>query len=118
MAEESWDGKVLLYSIREGQGPLFLLNLSGGAERQIEDCVLSRALASGPGAFYYVGCSPTLDAPLYRLDTSSGKRTLLGRIQKGPGFVMGLAVSPDARTILYGREMATGSDLMMVENFR
>jgi hypothetical protein len=57
-------------------------------------------------------------SPLYRLDPASGRRELVGMLDKGPGVVMGLAVSPDARTILYGREMATGSDLMMIENFR
>jgi hypothetical protein len=39
-------------------------------------------------------------------------------LEKGPGVVMGLAVSPDGRTILYGREMDAGSDLMVIENFR
>jgi hypothetical protein len=53
MAEESWDGKSLLYSRQEGRGPLFLLDLTGGGERQVEECVLSRALGSGPGVFYY-----------------------------------------------------------------
>jgi hypothetical protein len=107
-----------LYSTVEGMGPLTSLSVEQGEERQLEDCVLSRALASGPGAFYYVGCSAGLEAPLYRLDTASGKRELLGMLDKGSGFVMGLAVSPDARTILYGREMTAGSDLMMIEDFR
>ena len=118
MAVLSADGRTLLYSTVEGMGPLFSLSLEQGEERQLEDCVLSRALASGPGAFYYVGCSAGLQAPLYRLDTASGKRELLGMLDKGPGFVMGLAVSPDARTILYGRESPAGADLMLVENFR
>jgi Tol biopolymer transport system component len=118
VAVESLDGRTLLYTQREGHGPLFGLSLATRVERQVEDCVQSRALASGPGAFYYVGCSAGLEAPLYRLDTASGRRELVGTLEKGPGVVMGLAVSPDARTILYGREMDAGSDLMMIENFR
>jgi len=114
----SENAKALLYTTLEGMGPLFLLSLEQGTERKLEECVLSRALASQQGSFYFVGCSTGLEAPLYRLDTASGRRELLGMLDKGPGFVMGLAVSPDARTILYGREMATGSDLMMIENFR
>jgi hypothetical protein len=30
---------------------------------------------------------------------------------------MGLAVSPDEKTILFGRSVAEGSDLMMIEDF-
>jgi hypothetical protein len=118
MAEESWDGRELLYSKREGGGPLFLLSLDGGAERQIEDCAVPRSLGSSPAAFYYVGCSAGLEAPLYRRDLATGRRVLLGMLEKGPGMVMGLTVSPDAKTILYGREILAGSDLLLIENFR
>ena len=118
LAEESWDGKWLLHSTSEGRGPLFLLSLDGGKDRQIEDCALSRALASSPGAFYYIGCPSGLEDPLYRYDPASGRRERLGTIEKGSGAVMGLAVSRDTQTILHGRDMPAGSDLMMVENFR
>jgi len=33
-------------------------------------------------------------------------------------FVAGLSVSPDGRTILYGRSSWGTADLMMIENFR
>jgi hypothetical protein len=31
---------------------------------------------------------------------------------------MGLAVSPDGKTILFARTLATGADLMLIEDFR
>jgi Tol biopolymer transport system component len=115
MAEVSWDAKQFLYSQKEGVGPLFLLNLESGQERQLEECAYSRNLASSPGAFYYVGCADGPEKPLYRWDTASGRRARLGTLTN---VNLGLAVSPDAKTILYARENAAGADLMMVESFR
>jgi Tol biopolymer transport system component len=115
MAELSWDGGALLYSEREGLGPLFLLNLADGREEKLEECAYSRSLASSPGALYYVGCADGPDKPLYRLDTASGKREPLGALTN-PN--LGLTVSPDGKTILYARENLAGSDLMMIEHFR
>ena len=37
---------------------------------------------------------------------------------KAPGCCMGLAVSPDGKTVLFARTVAIGADLMLVENFK
>ena len=79
--------------------------------------MFSRALASTARALYYVGCTDDREAPVYRLETSTGQRRLVGKIDR-EGAIMGLAVSADERTILYGREIPWNSDLMMIEGFR
>ena len=117
MVEESPDGKAIFYTAREGRGPLYRLSLDTRAAGQVEECVFSRAMASTARAFYYVGCTDDRQAPVYRLDVRTGQRHLLGTIDR-EGAIMGLAVSADERTILYGREIPWNSDLMMIEGFR
>jgi hypothetical protein len=56
---------------------------------------------------------------LHKRDLTTGRDDLLGTIEKGLRDVfLGLAVSPDGKTILYARFVAAGSDLMMLEGFR
>jgi Tol biopolymer transport system component len=117
MVEESPDGRAIFYTTREGQGPLYRLALDTRIETKVEDCVFSRALASTARALYYVGCTGDREAPVHRLETSTGQHHLVGKIDR-EGAIMGLAVSADERTILYGREIPWNSDLMMIEGFR
>jgi Tol biopolymer transport system component len=114
MAEVSRDGKSLLYG-REGRGPLFLMSLVDGSDRQVEECGRARNLASSASAFYYVGCADGPELSLNRFDPASGQRERLGGISN---VNLGLTVSPDGKTILYARENAAGADLMMVDGFR
>jgi Tol biopolymer transport system component len=118
LARESPDGRSLFYTQRDPSSPLFRLELPDGPVRQVVDCVQSRSLADGPDAMYYLGCVPSgADSPLYRLDPRSGRSQLLGTLAAVDGNV-GLAVSPDATTILFVTSINRGSDLMLIENFR
>ena len=114
-AELTWDGRALLYSLREGSGPLSLLDLESGREQRLTECGLSRSLAASPGALYYVECAEGARFSLVRYDTASGRRQRLGTLTN---VNMGLTVSPDGQTIIYSRENLGGADLMMIENFR
>jgi Tol biopolymer transport system component len=114
-AEQSWDGKALLYSRQEGDGPLFLLDLESGHEQKLAECGHARSLASSPGALYYFGCPDGDASALVRFDTASGRHERLGTVTN---VNMGLTVSPDGKTIIYSREILGGADLMMVEDFR
>ena len=111
----SADGTTLFYSKTERTSPLFAFTL-GGAERQLVDCVAPRALALHAGALYYLGCGVDR-MPLHRRDLASGRTETLGTI-KATGCCMGLAVSPDGKTVLFGRTLTTGADLMLFEDFR
>jgi Tol biopolymer transport system component/DNA-binding winged helix-turn-helix (wHTH) protein len=109
------DGTTLFYSKTERSSPLFALTL-GGAERQLVDCVASRALATAAGALYYFGCGVDR-MPLRRRDLATGRTETLGSV-KAAGCCFGLAVSPDGRTVLFARTVTTGADLMLIEDFK
>ena len=117
LARESPDGKSLFYTQRDPTSPLFRLELPDGPARQVVDCVHSRSLADAPDGIYFVGCAPEgAEAPLYRLDPKSGRTRLLGRLPASVNW--GIAVSPDAKTILFVKTVDRGADLMLIENFR
>ena len=113
-AHESPDGRAVFFVRRDDDSPLFSQPLSGGPERQVVDCVVSRSLAVGPDGMYYVGCPPGVrEAPLYRLETASGVSRLLGTMAIGGGFVPGMAVSPDGKRVLsqgHGRRRRLDDD--------
>jgi serine/threonine protein kinase len=118
---ESWDGTTLLFTKTEGTSPLYAMPASGGDEKRLLDCVMSRALAvTAPNQLFYLGCTEgAAPVVLHKRDLSTGRDEILGTIEKGPRNVfLGLAVSPDGNTILYARFSGDGSDLMMLENFR
>jgi len=118
---ESWDGTRLLFTKTEQMSALYSMPAAGGDEQRVIDCVMSRALAvTKPNNLYYLGCSPGASpVMLHKRDLTTGLDMVLGTIEKGPGNVfLGLAVSPDEKTILFARFVAGGSDIMMLENFR
>jgi serine/threonine protein kinase/WD40 repeat protein len=119
-AIESVDGRTLFLKRGDGDSPLVALTIAGGAERAVAACVLA-----WPGMFdvvasgvYYPDCRAG-DPVLHRLDPASGRDEVLGTLEKWERFSTGtVAVSPDGRTILYPKAVRTGSDLMLIENFR
>lgn len=46
---------------------------------------------------------------------ATARDRFLGRLEN---WARGITVSPDGKTILYSKEMAAGSDLVLIENFR
>jgi Tol biopolymer transport system component len=115
----SWDDKTLVFTTTEVTSALFKMPVAGGDEEQIVDCVASRALAvAPPNDLYYVGCSnDSPSAPVHRRNLTTGRDEVIWTIPASPKM-LGLAVSPDGKTILYAPFLARGSDLMMLENFR
>ena len=113
---ESADDTMLFFTKTEGTSPLFSLTLRGGHEQQIEDCVMSRAIATRASSVYFIGCAPGQPSvPLYERDIVTGKRRVLGTLEQGTNYVFfGLAVSPDGKTILFGlylqRRLGPGHD--------
>ena len=118
-AHESPDGRSVFFVRRDDSSPLFSQPVAGGPEHQVVDCVVSRSLAAGPDGVYYLGCPPDVrEAPLYRLETGSGVSRRLGVVGIGGGFVPGLSVSPDGKRVLFSKQVADVTDLMMIEGFR
>jgi hypothetical protein len=68
----------------------------------------------GPSGIYYGACS---DVSLFLQDPATGREQFLGKLE-GRSGARNFAVSPDARSFLYSRQVGGGDDLMMIENFR
>jgi hypothetical protein len=136
VAFESRDGH--LYYTQTYSGPSSLWRLptdgSGRAERVLEG-VGSRSfqVIDGAGIYYierpytYAGAPMGLEggtgllrsderSRLRFFDIAEGKSRSLADIEGS--LAMGLAVSPDGRTVLWTRIDSVASDLMMVENFK
>ena len=105
------------YVVTGSDSPLFAKPLGGGAERQVLDCVREAAFVVMPDGIYYIGRGG--DDRQYALQFfqfSTGTSRLLTKIQGTPGI--GLTVSPDRKTFLFATSVTSGSDLMLIENFR
>ena len=129
LGQESADGTMLLYISKPASVDLMRARvlaqpLAGGAPRPIIACVAGTAFSVAQAGIYYVPCSgnvvPDPDPPVRVLDPATGKDRDVGRLEKFQyeSLPSGFAVSPDGRTILYGRLIRNESDLMMIENVR
>lgn len=117
-ALESRDGKTLLFRKEATlRSPLLALNLEDGTERTAVECVYGLAWGFGiaKDGVYYAGCEPGSSA-LHRLDLASGRDEILGRLDQY--WPTGFAVSPDGQSVLYGKRVGEGSNIMLIDNFR
>ncbi len=87
-------------------------------------CVHSWGFATSRSGVYYVACDSDSEPSLHRLDPTTRRDQVLGRLKD---FLNYLVVSPDEKTILFGRltnpsirhgRLGWSADLMMIENFR
>jgi serine/threonine protein kinase/Tol biopolymer transport system component len=114
---ETFDGKGLLFQPKGADSSLMAMPLTGGAAKQLVACVRRSAFGVGPLGVYYVPCDPSPNPPVRVMNLETGNDLRLGTLE-GLYPPMGLAVSPDGRTILYPRITNQNTDLMLIENFR
>jgi hypothetical protein len=67
---------------------------------------------------YYVACDSGSNPSVHVLDLQTGRDQRLGALEGLTLRPLGLAVSPDGKTIVYPRDVQTNADLMLIENFR
>jgi Tol biopolymer transport system component/predicted Ser/Thr protein kinase len=117
LAFESCDGGMLYYTIPDGS--LFTRPVGGGPEQKLIDFARLGFAVVENGIYY---CGPRGEdhkVSLFFYDLSSGSSRLLTRFPHAGGWPMrGLTVSPDRKTLLFTASLRSGSDLMMIENFR
>jgi serine/threonine protein kinase/WD40 repeat protein len=135
VAFESFDRRHVYYTQTSGgTSALWRIPTSGGDPERVLDGVSDRAFELLQGGIYYIerlgggaqdwgyfrrGNDPpgTDDrAQLRFFDFASSKSSVLAEL--GQHVRIGLAASPDGRTIIFSRLDNPTSDLMMVENFR
>jgi dipeptidyl aminopeptidase/acylaminoacyl peptidase len=123
VGHEAADEKTLLYQPALRISPVMAQPLAGGAPGTLIPCAINTALAVADRGVYYVPCSASLAPGLTSIrlmDPGTGKDREVAQLdQYHVGSLRaGFAVSPDGKSILYGRIVSSGSDLMMIENFR
>jgi Tol biopolymer transport system component/DNA-binding winged helix-turn-helix (wHTH) protein len=116
-ADLSADGKTLFYTKVRSGGPLIARPLIGGPERKIIDSVGRpvQFVAFQDGIYYY-GQLKDGQIPLLFHEFSTGVSRSITLIE--PFLANGLSVSPDRQSILVSRSASSGSDLVLIENFR
>jgi hypothetical protein len=85
--------------------------------------VIGTAVAVSQAGIYYVPCPDAAgdpDPPVRVMNPAVGTDREVGRLERYQynNLPSGFAVSPDGGTILYSREVSSGADLMMIENYR
>ena len=122
---ESPDGKFVYFIQREAvtmgrAAPLWKVPTGGGEKSLVLERVWARNYALTLRGVYFIEPPPEPGGPFafQFLDSASGDIETLAMLPPGvtPGHT--LTVSPDEQTIVYTYTAASGTDLMLVENFR
>jgi hypothetical protein len=118
-AFESADGKFV-YWVKPDVPGVWRVQVEGGHETQFHDVPMESLWAlTGEGiCFFDMG---NRAGPVLKFFSFSNRVTLFRQLPKETkvdGSSTALSVSPDGRRILYTQIDQSGSDLMLVENFR
>ena len=115
---ESPDGKTLYYYVTQS---LMAMPLTGsGPATVVLDTLTSQTYQVGSDGVYYIERSIRMDSKgqheVRFRDFRTGQDRVVGSFS---GFInQHLSVSPDRKTILFSHSPQSGSDLMLIENFR
>jgi Tol biopolymer transport system component/DNA-binding winged helix-turn-helix (wHTH) protein len=122
-AFESWDGQTLYFTRTNAHkdGPVFAKSLVGGPERRVVESVYLWDFVPVDNGLYYIVRPDPQRHPdgfeLRLLDFVTGQNAVFNRFESLD--MNGLTVSPDRQTVVSsGLKVLSGSDLMLIENFR
>jgi eukaryotic-like serine/threonine-protein kinase len=113
---ESLDGKFVYFSKDLDATSLWRVPVEGGEETKIVESAIGRAFAVARKGIYFVAPNPDGSSAVQFYSVGTGKRSTIALIHRPVGF--GLSLTPDERYVLYTEADQSGSDLMLVENFR
>jgi hypothetical protein len=107
----------MLLGKNDFSGSLWKTPVSGGEERQVLPSVAYHAFSVVNQGIYFIP-EPGSDGKysIQFLSFATGKVKTIAPMTRPP--VEGLSVSPDGRFLLFSQGDESGSDLMLVENFR
>ena len=116
---ESGDGRFLYYARSEAPATsIWRVPVDGGEEQPIvEELTYSlNFVVADPGLYFLsVGSAPLTTAIEFYDDVRKTRTTLL---RVGKRHSVGMALSPDKRWLLYSVVDSSGTNLMLVDNFR
>ena len=119
---EAPDGRHLYFTKNRNTPGIWRIPAAGGAEELVLDQQQAgqhRYWRVNEQGIYFATNNSANGPALLFFNFTTRRVHEVARLAKGPERNLpGLAVSPDGRTILYARVGQSGSDLMMVENFR
>ena len=121
---ESPDGRFVYFLERglgfEGSSGLWKIPTRGGEKSLVLERVWARNYALTLRGIYFIEPPPEPGEPFAFkfLDSASGDIQTLAMLPPGVTPGHSLTVSPDEQTIVYTYTAASGTDLMLVENFR
>jgi Tol biopolymer transport system component len=116
-AFESADGKWLYYVKADLSSSLWRMPVAGGMETQVVPAVYWRSFALSERGIYFIPPpKPDGRSSIEFLGFTSGARKTVVPLTRPTS--LGLAVSPDGRSLLYTQYDQEGSDLLLIENFR
>jgi Tol biopolymer transport system component len=121
-AKESPDGKNVYYIKRGNATGIWQLPVQGGEESLVVDLLEAgyiRYWTPTNEGIYFVTKKTTPKPTIQFFDFATRRLAQVGQLDKPPlvGFP-GLSISPDGHSVLYALIDQSGSDIMLVENFR
>jgi len=120
-AFEAPDGRGVLYQQKTASSALLLTSTPGGAPTVVVPCAQAGIFTWHRTGIYYVPCGAEVDAPVRRIVPGTGRDARVFTLERLDRYSQGdLALSADARTILYARtgNENRGGDLWMLEPFK
>jgi Tol biopolymer transport system component len=121
-AFESPDGKYIYYSKGLGLPGIWRVPVEGGEETPVLDQPKEGYWgywAVVDGGIYFVNTQVKSHPTIEFFSFATGQVKRIAAIEKEVSkWDPGLAISPDGRWILYAQVDQSGSDIMLVENFR
>jgi eukaryotic-like serine/threonine-protein kinase len=113
-AFESPDSKFVYYTKSEDGEGLWRIPRTGGEETQVIDSVIAnRAFSITGDGIYFITGTQSYTIQFFSFHTQ--QHSTLGKVENP---FLYLTVSPDGRSILWTQNDQSGSDLMLVENFK
>jgi Tol biopolymer transport system component len=117
-AAESADGLFLYFSKVEAPG-IWRMSLNGGEETRVLDQPGGNKWSNWAltrNGIYFLDSSSGTNGGVKFFDFASGKTISISNLDRPSS--LGLAVSPDGRSILYAQNELAESTIMLVKNFR
>jgi len=124
---ESPDGKYLYFTKGRGIPGIWRKQISGGVGAAgAKEFLVTDHHQAGSWRYWrvvnqgiYFATTTTAGPLIEFFNFTTGQVSEVAHPAKGPEkYIPGLAVSPDGRTLLYAQMTHSGSDIVMVENFR